>query len=649
MNNNNDLFRCKDGLIYPICETKEDLKKLSKISEITIDFSKDFKDENGSGGKATGFSQENYEKLQGWQGLSSLKTMTIKNIDSDTLLMHFKANTLTPSKFGRSLSNILDQLKQAILKNNNTDIEKNYKSLESFVPSQWKWINPIHLIIQGKGEYYWIPAEAKIKSKNNSQMELLFKEQIPTYSELKIPSPDEEEKARIEIEAKYKKFLKIFKDIPAEGVIRKDVDSNGGKVAVFGDLHGDLISTRGIVKEAVKIIIDGGQVVFCGDYIDRGPNNLDVLELVFGLKTKYPKYVTLLRGNHEVAAQNSRYGFAAQCEKILGKKFGTLVWKAANLIFDLKLAYCAVINKKQFVAHGGLPNVDNEAELFEGTNNTDLPKLFGQDNSDIFDTYTSEMVVAGLSDSKETADRFLSHNNKPDNVNMMFDDLMWSDPMSRSAHRYQDSNRRCGHLYGPKQINGFLGRHGFTQIVRAHQVNDEKRAYVTGVLTVFSSAGYSERYCALKDDKKAIAIQQDLISNGKGYIGDLAIINPDTNEITPMKYTTAQINAFGQNEDTTELSQAGITTQEPIPEHKFEFKITADLKTKLLDLYKKALEISKSACVLPTSIMTTEEKKRQKNNKEDSELNKKRPARVLNKYMHAAKMYLDTAGIRIPK
>jgi Calcineurin-like phosphoesterase. len=77
------------------------------------------------------------------------------------------------------------------------------------------------------------------------------------------------------------------------------------KLIVVTDLHGDLISLNNILKETdfeknMESANPNLRLVFLGDYINSGVNSIGVLERLMELKIKYPKYVTLLRGNNEV-------------------------------------------------------------------------------------------------------------------------------------------------------------------------------------------------------------------------------------------------------------------------------------------------------------------------------------------------------------
>lgn len=65
---------------------------------------------------------------------------------------------------------------------------------------------------------------------------------------------------------------------------------------VIGDIHGCGKALRTLV-EAIAPTMDD-EIVFLGDYIDRGPNSRDVIEQIVQLKKQCR--VVALRGNHEI-------------------------------------------------------------------------------------------------------------------------------------------------------------------------------------------------------------------------------------------------------------------------------------------------------------------------------------------------------------
>jgi hypothetical protein len=88
---------------------------------------------------------------------------------------------------------------------------------------------------------------------------------------------------------------------------------------------------------------------FLGDYVDRGPNSLGVLEKVISLALENPERTVLLRGNHEDWRMNSYYGFSSELKK-----------KCPDLSVDLLLEWyqslplvCVV--PPFLMVHGGPP------------------------------------------------------------------------------------------------------------------------------------------------------------------------------------------------------------------------------------------------------------------------------------------------------
>lgn len=120
-----------------------------------------------------------------------------------------------------------------------------------------------------------------------------------------------------------KQLEKFNKKIPLQAdyetsfgfIEKKDIISTD-KIFVRADLHGDLKS----LLENLRILKDQGyldqnfkckkgiHLVFMGDYVDRGKNSCQVLELLAALKIENPEQVFLIRGNHEYLDINFSYG-----------------------------------------------------------------------------------------------------------------------------------------------------------------------------------------------------------------------------------------------------------------------------------------------------------------------------------------------------
>ena len=68
------------------------------------------------------------------------------------------------------------------------------------------------------------------------------------------------------------------------------------RVAVVGDLHGDFKTMQAILG---MVDLKADLLVFLGDYADRGPDGVEVIRTVAGLREQCPKNVLPLMGNHE--------------------------------------------------------------------------------------------------------------------------------------------------------------------------------------------------------------------------------------------------------------------------------------------------------------------------------------------------------------
>ncbi len=113
-----------------------------------------------------------------------------------------------------------------------------------------------------------------------------------------------------------------------------------------GDTHGDWEATQTILKrywETPTVF------VFLGDYVDRGPCQIENINLLLELKTRAPQRLVLLRGNHEIPSINRAYGFYNTLLDQLGDITNQYWTTFANLPL-------AAISRSQriFAVHGGI-------------------------------------------------------------------------------------------------------------------------------------------------------------------------------------------------------------------------------------------------------------------------------------------------------
>jgi len=217
-------------------------------------------------------------------------------------------------------------------------------------------------------------------------------------------------------------------------------------VTLVGDVHGQF-------HDLLELFKIGGpspntNYLFMGDYVDRGYFSVECVTLLVSLKVRYPKRVTLTRGNHESRQITQVYGFYDECLR----KYGSAnVWKYFTDLFDT-MPLAAIVESKMFCPHGGLsPSLDTVDQIQE-------------------------------------MDRFVE---VPHEGPMC--DLVWSDPDDRSG--WGISPRGAGYTFGQDISEQFNYRNRLSLIVRAHQLVMEgyNWHHQNNVLTVFSAPNYCYR------------------------------------------------------------------------------------------------------------------------------------------------------------
>lgn len=217
-------------------------------------------------------------------------------------------------------------------------------------------------------------------------------------------------------------------------------------VTICGDVHGqfgDLMELFSIVGKPPDT-----NLLFMGDYVDRGYYSVETVSLLFALKVRYPDRITILRGNHETRQITQVYGFYDECNR----KYGNAnVWKYFTETFDY-LPLTAVVDDAVFCLHGGLsPNVD-KLDMIRSINRV------------------SEVPVDGA-----------------------MCDLLWSDPQEQQG--WQPSLRGAGFNFGPDISEQFNFNNRLKLIARAHQLvmDGFLTAHSNNVVTVFSAPNYCYR------------------------------------------------------------------------------------------------------------------------------------------------------------
>ncbi len=231
-------------------------------------------------------------------------------------------------------------------------------------------------------------------------------------------------------------------------------------ITICGDIHGQFYDLQKLIKLSGNPSITS--YLFLGDYVDRGNNSVEVIELLLLYKLKYPNNIFLLRGNHESRQISFTYGFY---EEITRKYGNSNPWRYIMDLFDY-LPISAIIENKIFCVHGGLsPFISTVDQIRLINRKCEIP-----------------------------------HDGA-------FCDLLWSDP--DDIETWNINSRGAGWVFGYKVVNEFNHLNNIELICRAHQLVNEGYKFWfkdKNLVTIWSCPNYCYRCgnkaCFLKIDDK---------------------------------------------------------------------------------------------------------------------------------------------------
>ncbi|ELP84807.1 serine/threonine protein phosphatase 2B catalytic subunit, putative, partial [Entamoeba invadens IP1] len=258
----------------------------------------------------------------------------------------------------------------------------------------------------------------------------------------------------------------------AQTLLRREANiiTMDGQTAVFGDIHGQFYDLCNMYQDFNNT---KENLLFLGDYVDRGCFGTEVIILLICLKLQFPDRIHLLRGNHECRLMTSYFNFKQECLW----KYNTQIYDEFMNTFDC-LPLCAIIHSDLgnfFCVHGGIS-----------------PSMQRLSDISIIDRF-QEPPEDGL-----------------------FCDLLWSDPLDDSLYEaysrdqqiafqkemYEfNSVRGCSYSYGFSAVRRFLVKNDMVCIVRGHEVqksgckmNFEGCSSSPVTITIFSAPNYCDVY-----------------------------------------------------------------------------------------------------------------------------------------------------------
>ncbi|VDM19075.1 unnamed protein product [Hydatigera taeniaeformis] len=253
-------------------------------------------------------------------------------------------------------------------------------------------------------------------------------------------------------------------------------------VTIIGDVHGQFFDLLRIFHQ---IGFPPEQQYLClGDYVDRGPQSIETVTLLFAYKLKYPHNIYLLRGNHECERLCKTYGFKREIvERYNDPKMLDNFVVAFN-----HMPIAALIDDSFLCMHGGISK-----ELMK-PNVTDLRGAINSIPRPV------DVPLKGL-----------------------MCDLLWSDPMPEkhpSSMGWERNPRGCSYLFDCNVLLSFVEKYNIVQIFRAHQYFREGyKRFHARLMSIFSAPNYMN---SLNNNGVSVTLSKGEL----GYQAKLTVFKP---------------------------------------------------------------------------------------------------------------------------
>jgi hypothetical protein len=202
---------------------------------------------------------------------------------------------------------------------------------------------------------------------------------------------------------------------------------------------------RDLYRDTPNVVDKTHSFVFLGDYGDRGPAQIETINLVMALAISDSERVIMIRGNHESDEVAQQYGFYSE----VTRKFPVDVYSKYLEVFQV-LPMAVYNSDGIFACHGGIPEAVTSLDDIQKCNRFNL--------------------------------------NFPDDI--LFQ-LVWNDPKEADFKFAANSRGNRVKAFGRQAFDEFSENLGVKLMFRAHEVFAEGyRKFFDGRLVSVFSAAY---------------------------------------------------------------------------------------------------------------------------------------------------------------
>lgn len=235
------------------------------------------------------------------------------------------------------------------------------------------------------------------------------------------------------------------------------------KVLIVGDTHGDYQISKRLIDRFLKE--KDLLIVILGDYVDRGPQQVENVNFLFLKKKEHPEKIVLLRGNHEWRDMNVNYGFLQLVQSTFDQ--GKDIYNKYEDVFS-QLPIALRIGSPNILAlHGGIPLDPKGSRVITLDEIKQIPK-------GIKEFYKNDIL----------------------------DQIQWNDP-KENMKEFTPSFRGIGYYFGSDVFREFRTLNEFNMCVRSHEAFPKPKLFFEEkLISIFSSISYGIEPQILMVDNK---------------------------------------------------------------------------------------------------------------------------------------------------
>ncbi|KAK2946584.1 putative Serine/threonine-protein phosphatase [Blattamonas nauphoetae] len=250
-----------------------------------------------------------------------------------------------------------------------------------------------------------------------------------------------------------------------------------GNIKICGDVHAQFLDVVNLFKRFGSP--DRENYLFLGDIVDRGPQSIETICVLFCYKILFPENFFFIRGNHECASMNATFGFLEECLQFYSRS----LWEAFNNCFSY-MPIAAVIDDQILCVHGGISGETTSLETI---------RAIERPYSELTSALVRDLLWNDPHPSMMTKEPSISQNHQLTVPDCADDTVQLTEPPQPPPLFSRNSQRGSSFYFSEQALDIFLTENNLQLLVRAHQTVARGFAVSTNLkcVTMFSAPNYA--------------------------------------------------------------------------------------------------------------------------------------------------------------